>query len=69
MLDIKQLSDVGINLKAGIIDGQLVIVVDPNYKGAPSKTGKMITTASTGGFASFPGGLKGNIFLGKKTGE
>lgn len=65
-INTENLSECGENVQAGIVDGKLVIVVDPKVNLGPSSSGKMNGVASTGGFTAFPGGMKGNLYLGKK---
>jgi hypothetical protein len=65
-IDKKVLHEVGNNLLAGIIDDKLILVIDTKVNLGPSSSGKMDGVASTGGFMVFPGGLKGNLYIGKK---
>ena len=65
-IDTNSLSEVGENIKAVVTDGQLVLVINTKENIGPSSSGKMIGVGSTGGFAVLPGGLKGNIYVGKK---
>jgi hypothetical protein len=67
-IDTSKMTEVGQNVLAQIVDGKLVLVIDTKVNLGPSSTGKMIGVASTGGFALFPGNLKGNIYLGRKNG-
>ena len=67
-VDTSVMQEVGQNLKATVVADQLVIVVPLNGNIGPSSTGKMLGVASTGGFAPLPGGLKGNLYIGKKVG-
>lgn len=60
------MSEVGENLKAAKQGSLLVLVIDTSEEIGPSSSGKMMGLASTGGFAGFPGGLKGNVYVGKK---
>lgn len=66
-VDTSKLQLSGENILAGVVDGKLVIVIDPSENIGPSSSGKMIGVASTGGFTALPGGLKGNIYVGKKS--
>ena len=65
-LVVKDLQVVGDNIKASLVDNQLVLVIDITKNIGPSSSGKMIGYGSTGGFASLPGGFKGNVYIGKK---
>jgi hypothetical protein len=65
-VDEKVLREVGDNLLAGIVDGKLVIVIDPEQSFGLSSTGKTTTIASSGGFTRLPDGLTGNIYIGRK---
>lgn len=56
----------GENLQAVVKDSKLILVMDLKVNLGPSSTGKMLGIASTGGFALFPGGLKGNLYIGRK---
>ena len=58
--------DVGDNIKAVEVDGMLVLIIDPKTEIGESASGKMMGIASTGGFAAIPGGLKMNLYCGKK---
>jgi len=60
------LQQVGQNVSAGMVNGVLVLVVDPKANLGPSSTGKMIGVANTGGFTLLPAGLRGNIYIGRK---
>lgn len=62
----EDLSEVGNNVAAGKFGNLLVFVVDTTREIGLSSTGKMMGLGSTGGFAPLPGGLKGNIYVGKK---
>lgn len=64
--DTKDLQPCGENVSATLVDGKLIVVLDTTKNIGPSSTGKMIGVGSTSGFAAFPGGLKGNIYLGRK---
>ena len=65
-LDESNTSEVGENVKAAVVDGRLILVIDPKVSLGPSSSGKMIGVANTGGFAPFPLGLRGNLYIGKK---
>ena len=65
-VDETKMESVGANVLAALVGDKLVLVIDTTRKGAPSSTGKMISVGNTGGFTSLPGGLKGNIYVGKK---
>jgi len=65
-VNLSALEDVGNNLKAALVDGKLILVIDANISFGYSSTGKMKGYGSTGGFASMPGGFKGNVYVGKK---
>ena len=65
-IDESNASAVGENVKAVVVDGKLVLVIDPKVNLGPSSSGKMTGVANTGGFAPFPLGLRGNIYIGKK---
>jgi len=65
---IDRLIEAGDNIKAGMIGPLMVIVIDTEQEIGLSSTGKMMGVASTGGFIKLPGGLKGNIYIGKSSG-
>ena len=44
----------------------LILVIDTSKDLGLSSTGKMRAVANTGGFQVMPGGLHGNIYIGKK---
>ncbi len=60
------MQEVGDNVKATKQDDLLIIVIDTRKEIGTSSTGKMMGYGSTGGFAALPGGLKGNIYVGRK---
>ncbi len=60
------MQEVGDNVKATKQGNLLVVVIDTSVEIGASSTGKMMGNGSTGGFASLPGGLKGNIYVGRK---
>jgi hypothetical protein len=66
VINTSALQDVGDNVKAVQQGSLLVIVIDTTHDIGVSSTGKMIGKGSTGGFASLPGNLKGNIYVGRK---
>lgn len=65
-VDLSKLRVVGDNVLAEIVEGKLVIVIDPEEEQGLSSTGKMVTIASSGGFTRLPGGLSANIYVGRK---
>lgn len=60
------MQEVGDNVRAAKQGNLLVIVIDTAQEIGPSSSGKMMGLGSTGGFQALPGGLKGNIYVGKK---
>ncbi len=60
------MQEVGDNVKATRQGNLLVMVIDTTQEIGPSSTGKMVGLGSTGGFQALPGGLKGNIYVGRK---
>lgn len=66
VVKLQDLQAVGDNLKAVQIGDLLVFVIDTSKNIGPSSSGKMLGIGSTGGFASVPGGLKANVYVGKK---
>ncbi len=67
-VNTKDAEMVGTNLLA-VMQGDTLILVVPDVKRdlGPSSTGKMNGVAKTpGGFGDLPGGLRGNIFIGRK---
>ena len=65
-LDIDMAERVGENVKCLRQDGKLFLLIDEGQEIGPSSSGKMMGVASTGGFTTIPGGLKLNLYLGKK---
>jgi hypothetical protein len=65
-INTDKLQPVGENLLATIQDGKLILVIDTTQEIGLSSTGKMMGIASTGGFTALPGGLKGNVYVGKR---
>jgi hypothetical protein len=65
-INVEQMERIGENIKATQQDSKLILVIDLSINLGPSSTGKMNGVASTGGFSSMPGGLRGNIYIGKK---
>lgn len=65
-IDETKLTPVGENINCTTQGKYLIMVVDTTIKGNLSSTGKMRSVGNTGGFALFPNGLKGNIYIGEK---
>lgn len=69
-INLANLVEVGENVQAGMMDDgdkkYLVIVLDTSVNLGPSSTGKMTGTGNTSGFKPFPGGMFGNVYIGKK---
>lgn len=65
-IDINAMQEVGDNVKAAKQGDHLIIIIDTREEIGRSSTGKMMGIGSTGGFQGFPGGLKGNLYIGKK---
>lgn len=65
-INTDSMMQVGDNVKAAKQGSLLVLVIDTSEEIGPSSSGKMIGHGSTGGFASLPGNLKGNIYVGRK---
>lgn len=65
-IDLNKLQDIGNNVKATLHDELLILIIDPAQTIGLSSTGKMMGIASTNGFVMMPGGLKGNLYIGKK---
>ncbi len=61
------MQEVGENVRATKVGSALVIVIDTTQEIGLSSTGKMMGLGSTGGFQALPGGLKGNIYVGRKS--
>ncbi len=61
------MQEVGDNVRAAKVGSALVIVIDTTQEIGLSSTGKMMGLGSTGGFQALPGGLKGNIYVGRKS--
>ncbi len=61
------MQEVGDNVRATKVGSALVIVIDTTQEIGLSSTGKMMGLGSTGGFQALPGGLKGNIYVGRKS--
>ncbi len=66
-VNIDNAERVGENVKCLRQDGKIILVIDENGDIGPSSSGKMVGIASTGGFTTIPGGLKLNLYLGKKS--
>jgi hypothetical protein len=65
-VDPATMQEVGDNVRATKVGNTLVIVIDTTHEIGTSSTGKMMGYGSTGGFAALPGGLKGNVYVGRK---
>lgn len=66
-IETDKMQQVGENLFAAEVEGKLVLVLDTQYEGGLSSTGKMRCVASTSGFTKLPGNqLMGNIYIGRK---
>ncbi len=66
-VDPAAMQEVGDNVRATKVGNALVIVIDTTQEIGLSSTGKMMGLGSTGGFQALPGGLKGNIYVGRKS--
>lgn len=66
MVDESKMTEVGMNVLATELNDKIVIVIQKDKQIGLSSTGKMMGIASTGGFTALPGGLKGNIYIGRK---
>ena len=66
-VDPATMQEVGDNVRAAKVGSALVIVIDTTQEIGLSSTGKMMGLGSTGGFQALPGGLKGNIYVGRKS--
>lgn len=67
-IDENQLQEVGLgsNVKAVQIGNKLVLVIDLTQDLGLSSSGKMRAVGNTSGFQNMPGGLRGNVYIGKK---
>jgi len=65
-IDLSKAVPAGENLLAVQVGDLLVLVTDTTKDIGPSSSGKMAGIASTGGFQALPGGLKGNVYVGRK---
>ncbi len=65
-VDPATMQEVGDNVKATKQGNLLILVVDTSQEIGLSSTGQMMGLGSTGGFQALPGGLKGNLYVGKK---
>jgi hypothetical protein len=67
-IDTEKMSEVtmGSNVKAVMEGDLLILVVDTTKDLGVSSTGKMRACGNTGGFQGLPGGLKGNVYIGRK---
>jgi hypothetical protein len=70
-IDTDKMSEItmGSNVKAMMEGTTLILVIDTTKDLGVSSTGKMRACANTGGFQGLPGGLKGNVYVGKKVTE
>ncbi len=70
-IDTDKMSEItmGSNVKAMMDGTTLILVIDTTKDLGVSSTGKMRACANTGGFQGLPGGLKGNVYVGKKVTE
>lgn len=60
------MQEVGDNVKAAKQGDLLVLVIDTSVEIGLSSSGKMMGHGSTAGFTQMPGGLKGNVWIGRK---
>jgi hypothetical protein len=67
-LDLEAMKEIGVdsNVRAVLSGDLLILVVDVSRDLGPSSTGKMHAVGNTSGFQLFPGGLKGNVYVGRK---
>jgi hypothetical protein len=66
-VEAKNLTEAGENVRVGVVNNLLVVVVDLTKNLGPSSTGKMHGVGSTGGFQKLPvPGMKLNLYVGKK---
>lgn len=65
-INTESMTEVGENILTTKQGNLLIMVVDTTQEIGLSSTGKMMGIGSSGGFTGFPGGLKGNVFIGKK---
>lgn len=67
-INTEDMTEVGFdsNVLASRQGDLLVIVIDTTLNLGPSSSGKMDGVANTGGFQGFLGGLKGNVYIGRK---
>ena len=65
-INTEEMREVGDNLIATVQGNTMILVLDLTKDLGPSSSGKMRGIANTGGFAAFPNGLKGNVYIGKK---
>ena len=65
-INTEELREVGDNLLATVQGNALILVLDTTKDLGPSSSGKMRGIASTGGFQAIPGGMRANIYIGKK---
>lgn len=67
-INTDDMQDVGFdtNILAATQDKYLIFVIDTSVNLGISQSGKMTSVANSGGFQPMPGGLKGNVYVGKK---
>jgi len=66
-IDLEKATEVGQNVKALQVGTTLILVIDTTVDLGPSKSsGKMIGIGNSNGFTNLPGGLRGNVYVGKK---
>jgi len=65
-LTLENMTEVGENIRVVKQDKYLILVIDTTVDLGPSINGKMRATGNSHGFTALPGGLKGNIYIGKK---
>jgi hypothetical protein len=58
----------GSNVKVEMQGDLIILVIDTTKDLGVSSTGKMRACGNTGGFQGLPGGLKANVYVGKKVG-
>lgn len=66
-IDTEKAERAGENVNFIRQDGKLILIIDEGQEIGPSSSGKMMGVASTGGFTAVPGGMKLNLYLGKKS--
>jgi len=65
-LTLENMTEVGENIRVVKQDKYLILVIDTTVDLGLSSTGKMRAIGNSSGFTALPGGLKGNIYIGKK---